>query len=67
LAIQNQTDRFSLAIDAIDRMPRFRVRAVGVREAMLNRQSPQKAMRMSLALTPKTSQIGSGRFDASSH
>jgi hypothetical protein len=25
LAIRNQTDRFSLAIDAIDRMPRFRV------------------------------------------
>ena len=26
LAIQNQTDRFSLAIDAIDRMPRFQVK-----------------------------------------
>ena len=28
LAIRNQTDRFSLAIDAIDRMPRFRVTGV---------------------------------------
>jgi xylulose-5-phosphate/fructose-6-phosphate phosphoketolase len=38
LAILNQTDRFSLAIDAIDRMPRFRVTGSGVREALLNQQ-----------------------------
>jgi xylulose-5-phosphate/fructose-6-phosphate phosphoketolase len=38
LAIRNQTDRFSLAIDAIDRMPRFCVTASGVREALLNEQ-----------------------------
>jgi len=38
LAIRNQTDRFSLAIDAIDRMPRFRVKGSGVREALLNEQ-----------------------------
>ena len=38
LAIRNQTDRFSLAIDAIDRMPRFRVTGSGVREALLNQQ-----------------------------
>jgi len=38
LAIRNQTDRFSLAIDAIDRMPRFRVTGSGVREALLNEQ-----------------------------
>jgi len=38
LAICNQTDRFSLAIDAIDRMPRFRVTGAGAREALLNRQ-----------------------------
>ena len=38
LAIQNQTDRFSLAIDAIDRMPRFRVKGASVREAFLNQQ-----------------------------
>jgi xylulose-5-phosphate/fructose-6-phosphate phosphoketolase len=36
LAIRNQTDRFSLAIDAIDRMPRFRVTGANVREALVN-------------------------------
>ncbi|MDD5640504.1 MAG: phosphoketolase family protein [Syntrophales bacterium] len=38
LAIRNQTDRFSLAMDAIDRMPRFAVSGSGVREALLDRQ-----------------------------
>jgi xylulose-5-phosphate/fructose-6-phosphate phosphoketolase len=38
LAILNQTDRFSLAIDAIDRMPRFRVTGAAVRQALLDRQ-----------------------------
>jgi xylulose-5-phosphate/fructose-6-phosphate phosphoketolase len=38
LAIRNQTDRFSLAMDAIDRMPRFRVTGSSVREALLNEQ-----------------------------
>ena len=38
LAICNQTDRFSLAIDAIDRMPRFHVTGAGVREALINQQ-----------------------------
>ena len=38
LAIRNQTDRFSLAIDAIDRMPRFAVTGSSVREALLDRQ-----------------------------
>jgi xylulose-5-phosphate/fructose-6-phosphate phosphoketolase len=38
LAIVNQTDRFSLAIDAIDRMPRFSVTGASVREALLNHQ-----------------------------
>ena len=42
LAIQNQTDRFSLAIDAIDRMPRFQVTGAGVREALLNQQIASK-------------------------
>ena len=42
LAIQNQTDRFSLAIDAIDRMPRFQVTGAGVREALLNQQIAAK-------------------------
>ena len=38
LAIRNQTDRFSLAIDAIDRMSRFRVIGAGAREALRNQQ-----------------------------
>ena len=42
LAIRNQTDRFSLAIDAIDRMPRFSVTGSGVRESLLNEQIAAK-------------------------
>jgi xylulose-5-phosphate/fructose-6-phosphate phosphoketolase len=42
LAIQNQTDRFSLAIDAIDRIPRFRTTGAAVREALLNQQIASK-------------------------
>ena len=38
LAIRNQADRFSLAIDAIDRMPRFRVTGSSARETLLNQQ-----------------------------
>ena len=38
LAICNQTDRFSLAIDAIDRMQRFHVTGAAAREALLNQQ-----------------------------
>ena len=38
LAIRNQTDRFSLVMDAIDRVPRFRVTGSSVREAMFNQQ-----------------------------
>jgi xylulose-5-phosphate/fructose-6-phosphate phosphoketolase len=38
LAIQNRVDRFTLAIDAIDRVPSLRVRGSHAREALLNRQ-----------------------------
>jgi xylulose-5-phosphate/fructose-6-phosphate phosphoketolase len=38
LAIRNQTDRFSLAIDAIDRIPRFREIGSEIRESLLNEQ-----------------------------
>jgi xylulose-5-phosphate/fructose-6-phosphate phosphoketolase len=38
LAIRNQADRFSLAIDAIDRIPRFRVTGSSVRDALRNQQ-----------------------------
>jgi xylulose-5-phosphate/fructose-6-phosphate phosphoketolase len=38
LAIQNQVDRFTLAIDAIDRVPSLQVRGAHAREALLNEQ-----------------------------
>jgi xylulose-5-phosphate/fructose-6-phosphate phosphoketolase len=38
LAIRNQTDRFSLAIDAIDRIPRFREIGSSLRESLLDEQ-----------------------------
>ena len=38
LAIQNQVDRFTLAIDAIDRIPSLQVRGSHAREALLNEQ-----------------------------
>lgn len=38
LAIRNQTDRFSLAVDAIDRIPRFCETGSEVREALLDQQ-----------------------------
>ena len=38
LAIRNQTDRFSLAIDAIDRIPRFCETGSSVRESLLDQQ-----------------------------
>src|SRR6266568_4919655 len=38
LAIRNQADRFSLAIDAIDRMPRFRVSGASAREELVNQR-----------------------------
>jgi xylulose-5-phosphate/fructose-6-phosphate phosphoketolase len=53
LAIQNQTDRFSLAIDAIDRMPRFQVTGAGVREALLNRQIEAKSHAYEFGIDPE--------------
>lgn len=53
LAIKNQTDRFSLAIDAIDRMPRFRVTGAGVREALLNRQIAAKSHAHEFGIDPQ--------------
>ncbi len=38
LAIQNQVDRFTLAIDAIDRVPSLRGRGSHAREALMNQQ-----------------------------
>jgi hypothetical protein len=38
LAIRNSTDRFSLAMDAIDRMPNLHNRGSAARQALLNEQ-----------------------------
>jgi xylulose-5-phosphate/fructose-6-phosphate phosphoketolase len=38
LAIRNSTDRFSLAMDAIDRMPQMHNRGAAARQALLNAQ-----------------------------
>jgi len=38
LAIRNQTDRFTLAMDAIDRIPRLRTAAAGVGQELANQQ-----------------------------
>ena len=38
LAIRNQTDRFTLAMDAIDRIPRLRVTAASVRDELANQR-----------------------------
>ena len=53
LAIQNETDRFSLAIDAIDRMHRFQVTGAGVREALLNRQIEAKSHAYEFGIDPE--------------
>jgi xylulose-5-phosphate/fructose-6-phosphate phosphoketolase len=53
LAIQNQTDRFSLAIDAIDRIPRFHVTGAGVRELLLNQQIESKNHAHEVGVDPK--------------
>jgi xylulose-5-phosphate/fructose-6-phosphate phosphoketolase len=53
LAIQNQTDRFSLANDAIDRIPRFRVRAADIRELFLNQQIRSKNYAHEFGIDPK--------------
>lgn len=53
LAIQNQTDRFSLAIDAIDRMPRFQVKGAGVREELLNHQIDAKSHAHEFGIDPE--------------
>jgi xylulose-5-phosphate/fructose-6-phosphate phosphoketolase len=38
LAIRNETDRFTLAIDAIDRIPRLRVTAAAVRQHLVDQR-----------------------------
>ena len=38
LAIRNETDRFTLAMDAIDRIPRVRFSAGGLRDELANQR-----------------------------
>jgi xylulose-5-phosphate/fructose-6-phosphate phosphoketolase len=52
LAIRNQTDRFSLAIDAIDRVPRIRDRGAHVREALLDQQIACKSHAFEFGVDP---------------
>src|SRR2546426_5630857 len=53
LAIQNQVDRFSLAIDAIDRIPRYRTRGAEVREHLYNQQIASKNHAHQFGIDPK--------------
>ena len=53
LAIRNKTDRYSLAMDAIDRIPGFAVKAAGVREALLNEQLRMKAYAFEEGIDPE--------------
>ena len=53
LAIINHTDRFSLAIDAIDRIPRFRETGSSVREALINEQIKCKHHAYEFGLDPE--------------
>jgi xylulose-5-phosphate/fructose-6-phosphate phosphoketolase len=53
LAISNQTDRFSLAIDAIDRMPRFQVTGAGARETLMNQRIACKLHAHQFGIDPR--------------
>ena len=52
LAIRNQTDRFSLAMDAIDRIPTLHNKASGVREKLLNMQIAAKTQAYEHGIDP---------------
>jgi len=52
LAIRNQTDRYSLAMDAIDRIPSLRNRASGVREKLMNLQIAAKTQAYENGIDP---------------
>jgi len=52
LAIRNQTDRYSLAMDAIDRIPSLQNKAAGVREKLLNEQLKMKAIAYENGIDP---------------
>ncbi|KUJ24384.1 D-xylulose 5-phosphate/D-fructose 6-phosphate phosphoketolase [Mollisia scopiformis] len=52
LAIRNQTDRYSLAMDAIDRIPTLHNRASGVREKLMNLQIAAKTWAFEHGIDP---------------
>jgi xylulose-5-phosphate/fructose-6-phosphate phosphoketolase len=52
LAIRNQTDRFSLAMDAIDRMPNLKNRGAAAREALRNEQIKASAYSFEVGVDP---------------
>ncbi|RNJ58878.1 hypothetical protein D7B24_003967 [Verticillium nonalfalfae] len=52
LAIRNQTDRFSLAIDAIDRIPSLHNRGAAAREALRNEQIRAQNVAFETGLDP---------------
>ncbi|KAH7125027.1 XFP N-terminal domain-containing protein [Dactylonectria estremocensis] len=52
LAIRNQTDRFSLSIDAIDWMPKLQNRGAAAREALLNAQIEARNQVFKMGIDP---------------
>jgi len=53
LAIRNQTDRYSLAIDAIDRIKTLHNKASGVREKLMNLRISAKAQAYEHGIDPE--------------
>lgn len=52
LAIRNQTDRFSLAMDAIDRMPHLHNKGSAARQALLNAQISARNLAFETGMDP---------------
>ena len=63
LAINNRIDRFSLAIDVIDRVPRLRVAGAEAKERFRNMQIGRATTRTSTASTTRRSPTGTGRTE----
>jgi xylulose-5-phosphate/fructose-6-phosphate phosphoketolase len=53
LAIRNQTDRFSLAMDAIDRMPHLRNTGASARQSLLNAQIKARNQAFQTGMDPE--------------
>jgi xylulose-5-phosphate/fructose-6-phosphate phosphoketolase len=63
LAINNQIDRFSLAIDVIDRVPKLRVAGAHTRRSSATPRSRRATTPMSTAPTSPSTPTGAGRID----